>query len=81
MHDSNRADCRRCDGTGKWRYDDNHAQPCPDCCPHTEGVWYLTFEYGAGVKRWCCKAGCGTTWAGIVDYQKRFGAGMASTGC
>jgi hypothetical protein len=28
----------------------------------------LTFEYGdAGA--WCCKAGCGTKWDGIVDYQ------------
>ena len=60
--------CQRCRGTGKWQYDENHAQPCPDCCTHSAGVWMLTFEYGdAGA--WCCKAGCGTKWDGIVDYQ------------
>lgn len=62
--------CRRCRDTGVWRYDENHGQPCPDCCLHNQGVWMLTFEYGeAG--QWCCKAGCGTKWDGIVDYQKR----------
>ena len=60
----------RCGGTGKWQYDENHCQPCPDCCLHQQGVWMLTFEYGDNGK-WCCKAGCGTKWDGIVDYQKR----------
>jgi len=62
--------CERCRDTGLWRYDHNHAQPCPDCCRHDQGVWMLTFEYG-DEGQWCCKAGCGTKWDGIVDYQKR----------
>jgi hypothetical protein len=61
--------CQRCDGTGVWRYDDHHGQPCPDCCTHNQGVWMLTFEYGDAGK-WCCRAGCGTKWDGIVDYQQ-----------
>jgi len=60
--------CPRCRGTGKWQYDDNHAQPCPDCCLHNQGVWMLTYEYGNGGS-WCCKAGCGTKWDGIIDYR------------
>jgi hypothetical protein len=28
----------------------------------------LTFEYGNG-GAWCCKAGCGTKWDGIIDYR------------
>lgn len=62
--------CQRCQDTGIWRYDENHGQPCPDCCPHDQGVWMLTFEYGDEGK-WCCKAGCGTKWNGIVDYQQK----------
>jgi hypothetical protein len=30
----------------------------------------LTFEYGDAGK-WCCRAGCGTKWDGIVDFQQR----------
>lgn len=62
-------DCPTCHGSGWWQYDDNHAQPCPLCCKHDQGVWLLTEHYHhAG--EWCCKAGCGTTWKGIVDYQR-----------
>jgi hypothetical protein len=63
--------CKRCGGTGLWQYDDVHAQPCPNCCPHSQGVWMLTFEYGSeDAGKWCCRAGCGTTWDGIIDYQQ-----------
>jgi hypothetical protein len=62
------SNCQRCHDTGLWQYDDVHAQPCPDCCPHDSGVWMLTFEYGDSGK-WCCKAGCGTKWDGIIDYN------------
>jgi hypothetical protein len=63
--------CRRCRDTGKWQYDEWHAQPCPDCCTHNEGVWMLTHEYGENVAgNWCCRRGCGKMWDGIVDYQR-----------
>ena len=62
--------CRRCHNTGVWQYDHNHGQPCPDCCRHDQGVWMLTFEYGSeDAGKWCCKAGCGTKWDGIIDYR------------
>lgn len=55
--------CERCRDTGRWQYDDHHTQPCPDCCPHNEGVWMLTHEYGQNVAgNWCCRRGCGKMW-------------------
>lgn len=61
--------CPKCHGTGMWRYDEWHTQPCPDCCQHNAGVWWLTPEYYNTDKRWCCLAGCGMKWAGIIDYR------------
>lgn len=62
--------CEKCGGTGWYSYDHNHSKPCEVCCPHSEGVWMLSYHYGNNTGRWCCSQGCGTTWDGIVDYQR-----------
>ena len=62
--------CVKCNGTGWYSYDHNHSKPCEVCCLHDQGVWLLTEHYhNAGM--WCCKAGCGEVWPGIVDYEQR----------
>lgn len=60
--------CVKCGDTGWYAYDHNHSKICDACCTHNQGVWLLTHHYrDAG--EWCCRAGCGETWKGIVDYQ------------
>ena len=51
--------CDRCDGTGIWQYDSNHAQPCPDCCPHDKGWRLLREHYGERNGKYACMRGCG----------------------
>jgi hypothetical protein len=62
--------CRKCGGAGWYSYDHNHSKPCDECCLHNQGVWLLLEYYGAKNWHWCCKAGCGKTWAGIGDYNR-----------
>jgi hypothetical protein len=38
-------------------------------------VWWLTdayqpWQHAGEWNRWCCTAGCGTTWAGVDDYRR-----------
>ena len=61
--------CPTCHGTGVHAYDDHHAKPCADCCRHSQGVWQLTEHYGDLNGRWCCLAGCGSTWASRAAYE------------
>lgn len=62
--------CGKCGDTGWYAYDRNHSKPCEECCPHGQGVWHLLDHYGDKNGLWCCRAGCGTTWPGISDYQR-----------
>lgn len=56
-------DCKKCHGTGGWRYDHNHISPCPDCCTHPQGWWKLTEHHGSSPRKYaaCFKPGCGAT--------------------
>ena len=51
----------KCHGTGKWKYDHNHATICDICCQHNMGWWQLREHYGKDNDKWCCRAGCGHT--------------------
>ena len=54
--------CEKCNGTGKWQYDDIHITVCDKCCKHDKGWWELTEAHGgyiAGGDNGCCLAGCG----------------------
>lgn len=56
--------CPKCGGTRLYRYDENHATICDQCCPHERGWWQLPDEgYGDLSGLWCCKIGCGTVLA------------------
>lgn len=66
------SECKRCEGTGWWKYDHNHSQVCPACCTHHEGWWELTENYGGyaeGKDNRCCKAGCGTMARDLKDAR------------
>ena len=71
-----KSDCAKCGGTGLYQYDHNHSTICPDCCTHSEGVWWLTEHYlpygkpTEGMPRWCCTRGCGKTWHSIGEFQQ-----------
>ncbi len=50
--------CARCNGDGWYFYDEHHARPCEECCPHTQGWWDLTDAYSkyvAGEDNACCR--------------------------
>lgn len=54
--------CKKCNGTGIYKYDWNHSTICDVCCPHTKGSWQLTEAFGkATIDMWCCLRGCGYT--------------------
>jgi len=58
-------DCKKCQGTGWYKYDHNHSTVCDLCCQHDQGWWDLSKEhhgssYIDGGDNGCCKAGCGT---------------------
>lgn len=61
--------CPNCHGRGWYNYDHHHLKPCEGCCLHNQGVWLLLEYYGDHNWKWCCSAGCGAIWDGIVDYQ------------
>jgi hypothetical protein len=55
--------CPKCQGTGWYKYDENHSTICSSCCPHTGGWWTLTPHYHGyieGSDNSCCRDGCGT---------------------
>lgn len=55
--------CKKCNDTGWYQYDHNHAKVCEACCKHDRGWWQLGEHhagYKAGEDNLCCDAGCGT---------------------
>jgi hypothetical protein len=63
--------CDVCHGTRWIRYDENHRRRCDFCCMHPSGVWLLEEAYGEDNGKFCCRAGCGTTWDSPDDYYSR----------
>lgn len=51
-------ECKKCKGTGWYKYDYWHSKPCEVCCKHDKGSWLLT-EYHSHTGEWCCLGGCG----------------------
>jgi hypothetical protein len=51
--------CRKCSGTGIYKYDSNHFTVCNLCCKHDKGYFLLKEYYGKDNGMYCCKAGCG----------------------
>lgn len=51
--------CKKCGGTGWFRYDHNHSTVCDACCKCNQGWWQLKEHYGTKNGKWCCIAGCG----------------------
>jgi hypothetical protein len=63
--------CTACNDTRWIRYDDWHKRRCDACCLHPSGVWELVEAYGEDNGKFCCKAGCGTTWESPNAYYGR----------
>ena len=63
--------CDACLDTRWIRYDENHRRRCDMCCLHGSGVWLLEEAYGEDTGKWCCLAGCGTTWDSPDQYYGR----------
>lgn len=55
--------CEKCDGAGKYAYDENHIKTCEACCLHDGGWWKMEKHYGRDNGKYACKKGCGT----IID--------------
>jgi hypothetical protein len=51
--------CEKCNGTGRYMYDENHIKPCEVCCTHPDGWWKLE-SHGEDNGKYACKKGCGT---------------------
>ena len=58
-----RPHCKKCHGSGVYRYSCRRLAVCDECCKHNQGWWQLEGAYGLDNGRWACKAGCGM----IVD--------------
>lgn len=56
-------ECEKCNGTGKYAYDENHVKTCEVCCAHEDGWWQMEKHYGKDNGKYACKKGCGT----IID--------------
>lgn len=54
-------ECKKCSGTGWFKYDHTHSMVCGECCKHDKGSWLLKEHYGKDNGKWCCLAGCGLT--------------------
>jgi hypothetical protein len=57
--------CQKCKDTGWYQYTTYgtpHSKVCEFCCKHDKGRWLLKEHYGESNGKWCCIAGCGTTW-------------------
>lgn len=52
--------CKKCKGTGRYMYDENHITVCDACCTHPDGWWKLEKHYAEDNGKYACKRGCGT---------------------
>ena len=52
-------DCKKCNGTKSYMYDEIHGTVCDECCAHDQGWFELCDGHGTLAGELCCKAGCG----------------------
>lgn len=52
--------CKKCNGTGRYMYDENHITICEECCTHPDGWHKMEENYDKDTGKYMCKKGCGS---------------------
>lgn len=69
---TNSKTCPKCESTGWYHYDENHAKMCEHCCKHDNGWWEISDKftgYIEGADNRCCNAGCGVMYRDLKNKE------------